>query len=343
VIKCLTWKLKALTRNVFTQTMTSFRETPLSSSSECDVQLLQNCQRESSTSDDVPKITLETIEENLPSDVVPKETVSPKIEENSISDVVPKIETVSPKIEENSPSNVVQKIETVSPSMTLLKTEEISQKAEEHKNVQQISHEKYRQVNYQRNSSLIDPPINYICNRCHQPGHFMKNCPMANVLKITGIPIEDLVETTADHPYAMFHPSGKFMIHRMHVNARVGSRGRSSIHFTHDESRKSIEAEGEVEKQSHPELICPICRELMSEAVVMICCGFSFCSVCIQTSIIEDPSQKCPGEGCSKLISIDSMVHNVHLRKVISAYQMEKSGEPDSNIASAYTIKKSPN
>jgi len=261
-----------------------------------------------------------------------------------------------PKVQDSSTSGVVSKMKskTFTPNMSFLKTDDFSQMTEEQRLecVQQVSYEKYHPANYQRKTkcaSLNDPPpISYTCNRCNQPGHWVKNCPMANVKRTTGIPIEDLIETTPDHPYAMLHPSGRFMVHRMHVNARMSSKVKAPVPFIRDEDSKLVEPEckvRKVEKKVPSELKCQICHELMSDAVIMACCGFSFCAICIQNSIIEDPSQKCPGEGCSKPISIDSMVQNLNLRKFIAAYQVEEYQPkgPDPTSVSAYRIKKSPN
>jgi hypothetical protein len=42
-----------------------------------------------------------------------------------------------------------------------------------------------------------------------------------NTKKTTGIPMEELMETTADDPNAMLHPSGRFVKPIMHYQARL--------------------------------------------------------------------------------------------------------------------------
>jgi hypothetical protein len=54
--------------------------------------------------------------------------------------------------------------------------------------------------------------------------------------KTTGIPIEDLVLTTIDDPHAMLHPSGRFMAHRMHKEARRNSTAKAPVPFKRNSS-----------------------------------------------------------------------------------------------------------
>ena len=42
------------------------------------------------------------------------------------------------------------------------------------------------------------------------------------------------------------------------------------------------------------ELLCPICGELLSDAVMMPCCAGSACDDCARTGIIESEGSRCP-------------------------------------------------
>ena len=42
------------------------------------------------------------------------------------------------------------------------------------------------------------------------------------------------------------------------------------------------------------ELLCPICKELLSDAVMMPCCAGSACDDCARTGIVESEGCKCP-------------------------------------------------
>lgn len=45
-----------------------------------------------------------------------------------------------------------------------------------------------------------------------------------NTRRATGIPMEELMETTKDNPLAMIHSSGKFVVPIMHHNARMNRK-----------------------------------------------------------------------------------------------------------------------
>ena len=42
------------------------------------------------------------------------------------------------------------------------------------------------------------------------------------------------------------------------------------------------------------ELLCPICKELLCDAVMMPCCAGSACDDCARNGIIESEGSKCP-------------------------------------------------
>ncbi|KIH62337.1 hypothetical protein ANCDUO_07382 [Ancylostoma duodenale] len=155
------------------------------------------------------------------------------------------------------------------------------------------------------------PPPTYTCNRCYQPGHWCKNCPMVikhdarkrfslATKRTTGIPSQELMETTAEDPLAMLHPSGKLVI------AEEGPA---------------------VERVPPPELTCPICSHLLKDAVLTTCCGNSFCADCISNKLMESPDRQCPGKNCDhKQVSVDALVPNKTVRQAAAAWSMGGSG-----------------
>ncbi|KAI6192211.1 DWNN domain protein [Aphelenchoides bicaudatus] len=66
----------------------------------------------------------------------------------------------------------------------------------------------------------------------------------AKVKRTTGIPMEELCETTPDDPHAMLHPSGRYMARKMHVKARLESKAKAPIPFARDEAVKSDGSDG---------------------------------------------------------------------------------------------------
>ena len=81
----------------------------------------------------------------------------------------------------------------------------------------------------------------------------------------------------------------------------------------------AIEAPKEMEIP--PELICSICKEVVKDAVIIPCCGESFCYDCIQEYLCENeftcPSCKAPD------VSPEKLAPNKALRAVSSSTETE--------------------
>jgi len=68
------------------------------------------------------------------------------------------------------------------------------------------------------------------------------------------------------------------------------------------------------------ELVCPLCGDLLTEAVMLPCCAISTCDICAKTSLsksLEERAQMfCPLEECSSNdISIEDLIPNRRLRQ----------------------------
>lgn len=50
--------------------------------------------------------------------------------------------------------------------------------------------------------------------------------------------MDELVETTADDPGAMLHPSGRYMVQKMHLEARLNSKAKAPLPFLRDTDQK---------------------------------------------------------------------------------------------------------
>ena len=110
--------------------------------------------------------------------------------------------------------------------------------------------------------------MNYKCYRCHKPGHWIKNCPLGPLPKES---IE--VKRTSGIPRSFIE--------------RDKEMGNNP-------AMQPVQMPPE-EKQSIPEdLICGICKDLFTDAVMIPCCGSSFCDECVRTALLESEDNECP-------------------------------------------------
>ncbi|XP_077233023.1 E3 ubiquitin ligase PQT3-like isoform X2 [Tasmannia lanceolata] len=150
------------------------------------------------------------------------------------------------------------------------------------------------------------PPQGYICHRCKVPGHFIQHCPtngdpnydIRRVKPPTGIP-KSMLMATPDGSYAL--PSGAVAVLRPNEAA----------------FEKEIEGLPSTRPVSDlpPELRCPLCKEVMKDAVLTSkCCFKSFCDKCIRDHIISKSSCVC---GATNILA-DDLLPNKTLRETIS-------------------------
>ncbi|KHN70660.1 E3 ubiquitin-protein ligase RBBP6 [Toxocara canis] len=221
-----------------------------------------------------------------------------------------------PKVQDSTNSGAVSKGAMPDGAFTShMESEQFNQLTEEERiaHIKEVSAFKYQPSNFQKKSSSIlwgPPPPTYQCNRCSQSGHWYKNCPMLNTRRTTGITMDELMETTADDPLAMLHPSGKFVVPIMHWKARQQKKTELS---------RAPEPDNRV---IPPELRCPLCSQLLRDAVLTTCCGDSFCAECVQQRLLESVNAKCPGANCIQTsISADKIVPNLKVRQAVEAFK----------------------
>ncbi|KAH7731975.1 Zinc knuckle family protein [Aphelenchoides avenae] len=221
-----------------------------------------------------------------------------------------------PKVHDTSTSGIVSKANAAADTTSgFIESEDFSKMTEEQRlaHIKEQSTQKYHPTNYQKTRGIMTgpPPPTYVCNKCGQTGHWYKLCPLLNIKRTTGIPAEELTPTTADDPLAMLHPSGKYMKPIMHEQARRLGKVEP------DAASRSPQIE---DIKPPDEYTCPLCHQMLRDAVLTICCGESFCLECIQSVMLEDAHRRCPGTNCGEPLSPESLVENKMIRKAVQNY-----------------------
>ncbi|XP_021757813.1 E3 ubiquitin ligase PQT3-like isoform X2 [Chenopodium quinoa] len=159
---------------------------------------------------------------------------------------------------------------------------------------------------------LKTPPQGYVCHRCKVPGHYIQHCPtngdpnydIKKARPATGIPKSMLVPT----------PDGSFVL-----------PSGTAAALKPNEAAFDKEMEGLSTcsfKDLPPELHCPLCKEVMKDAVLSSkCCFGSFCDKCIRDYIISKSMCVC---GIRDILT-DDLVPNNTLRNTINRI-LESSG-----------------
>ncbi|XP_011291827.2 E3 ubiquitin-protein ligase RBBP6 isoform X1 [Musca domestica] len=141
-------------------------------------------------------------------------------------------------------------------------------------------------------SQTGEVPPTYRCNKCKKGGHWIKNCP--------------------------------FNISKEHTEVKR-TTGIPKSFIDKDERALMIESQEplleEEKKQEIPEdLVCGICNDLFVDAVMIPCCGSSFCDDCVRTALLESEDNECP-DCKEKGSSPGSLIPNRFLRNSVNAFK----------------------
>ncbi|KAJ8775148.1 hypothetical protein K2173_020152 [Erythroxylum novogranatense] len=169
------------------------------------------------------------------------------------------------------------------------------------------------------------PPQGYVCHRCKVPGHFIQHCPtngdpnydIKRVKPPTGIP-KSMLMATPDGSYAL--PSGAVAV--LKPNEAAFEKEIEGLPST-----RSI---GDLP----PELHCPLCKEVMKDAVLTSkCCFKSFCDKCIRDHIISKSNCVC---GATDILA-DDLLPNKTLRDTINRI-LESGNSSAENAGSTFQV-----
>ncbi|KAJ8667352.1 hypothetical protein QAD02_009014 [Eretmocerus hayati] len=183
----------------------------------------------------------------------------------------------------------------------------------------------YDPSNYMKirgSNQVGEVPPHYRCHKCHQPGHWIKNCPLGlnqesvDIKKSTGIPRSFMVPVAGPSvPGAMMTPGGTFAVPAIdHQAYKEGKKEKPPFGCTPEPAAEKPEIPGD--------LVCTICKDLLTDAVMIPCCGTSFCDDCIRTFLLESEDHECPD--CNeKDVSPESLIPNRYLRNAVMNFKNE--------------------
>ncbi|KHG16567.1 Uncharacterized protein F383_00045 [Gossypium arboreum] len=164
------------------------------------------------------------------------------------------------------------------------------------------------------------PPQGYVCHRCKVPGHFIQHCPtngdpnydIKRVKPPTGIP-KSMLMATPDGSYAL--PSGAVAVLKPNEAA-----------FEKEiEGLPSTRSVGDLP----PELHCPLCKEVMKDAVLTSKCCFKS----IRDHIISKSMCVC---GATNILA-DDLLPNKTLRDTINRI-LESGNSSADNAGSTFQV-----
>ena len=122
----------------------------------------------------------------------------------------------------------------------------------------------------------------------------------------------------ADVPGAMITSGGKLAVPVIDSVAYSKGKKATDRDFPVGAKVASAPVVQRVQRNIPEEMICPLCRKLMTDAVLIPCCGRSYCDDCIRNHLLENKFV-CPEPDCKETnVSPDNLIPNRSLRKVDS-------------------------
>ncbi|XP_066261966.1 E3 ubiquitin-protein ligase RBBP6-like isoform X2 [Euwallacea similis] len=165
-----------------------------------------------------------------------------------------------------------------------------------------------------RGANQVGPvPTTYRCYKCHQGGHWIKDCPLGQgvepleIKKTTGIPQSFLIPVEGPQvPGAMMTSNGQYAVPALDLQA-----------YTQKQASAPVQ---QLKPEIPEDLLCSICSDLLADAVMIPCCGNSFCDECIRSMLLESEDHECP-DCHEKDISPATLIPNRFLRKSVNNFK----------------------
>ncbi|RWS24695.1 E3 ubiquitin-protein ligase RBBP6-like protein [Leptotrombidium deliense] len=182
------------------------------------------------------------------------------------------------------------------------------------------STQEYDSSKFVKSRGMVGPlPPNYTCYRCGQPGHYIKHCPTNNmeIKRSTGIPRSFMIPASADQKGALLTASGEYAVPIIDHEAYKEVKKEKPPFMSNNESENT-----ELDAEIPETLQCMLCRDLLQDAVLIHCCGSSYCDECIRTNLLESEQHECPT--CHAIgISPDTLIPNRFLRTAVVKFKNE--------------------
>ncbi|XP_061222110.1 E3 ubiquitin-protein ligase RBBP6-like [Neopsephotus bourkii] len=100
------------------------------------------------------------------------------------------------------------------------------------------------------------------------------------------------------------------------INAEAYARGKRERPPFLPEEPSSSSSDGPIPD----ELLCLICKDIMTDAAILPCCRSSYCDECIRTALLESEEFTCPA--CHQTdVSPDALVANQSLRQAVNNFR----------------------
>ncbi|CAH2106406.1 unnamed protein product [Euphydryas editha] len=143
--------------------------------------------------------------------------------------------------------------------------------------------------------------------------HYSHGDPI-EIRRSTGIPRSFMVPVDGPKaPGAMMTPSGTFAVPAVDHEAYLASENAGG-------ADTPTNAPVAPEPTIPDELLCSLCRDLLTDAVMIPCCGNSFCDECIRGALLESEDHECP-DCREKEIAPTTLIPNRFLRNSVSAFR----------------------
>mmetsp|Transcript_102631 Transcript_102631/g.162151 ORF Transcript_102631/g.162151 Transcript_102631/m.162151 type:complete len:622 (+) Transcript_102631:42-1907(+) len=180
------------------------------------------------------------------------------------------------------------------------------------------------------------PPPNYTCHRCGKTGtqegaHWIWECPTNDdpdhtkkVRTARGVPRDFLRKVTPEEAQELSYGGVTFTLpgHSGHyIFAHEASIEDKKMRLGDTVKEKVVAAFTDGARKIEETLKCPLCNQMFRQAVLVPCCGATFCGDCVTDRLASASveNSRCPG--CRKEVFPHQLVANEDIRKQVEKIQ----------------------